>query len=171
MPYHHLPQWHSSLTAISSPAGRPVPCFFATTGTTCLVIKGAGKWQLLVCFLATATCKVFKGDGKWRWPLSCFFATDTCPVGWVNFAKCGLGLRSFGFRANCYFFVEKWANKRFTQKNEWFTHFAHFWWTKWAIHSHCSFELSRMCNSLTSLNKKEEMSKNEWFTHFLEFFF
>ena len=48
---------------------------------------------------------------------------------------------------------------------------AHFWWAKWMISSHRSFDFSEMSNSLTSLTKKEEMSKNERFAHFFEFFF
>ena len=36
------------------------------------------------------------------------------------------------------------------------------------ISSHCSFDLSEMSNSLTSLTKKEKMSKNERFAHFFK---
>ena len=36
-------------------------------------------------------------------------------------------------------------------KNEWF---AHFWWVPWAIRSHCSFLVSNLSDSLTSLIKK-----------------
>ena len=41
--------------------------------------------------------------------------------------------------------------------------FAHFWWAKWAISSHCSFYLSKMSDSLTLLTKKEKMSKSKTF--------
>ena len=45
---------------------------------------------------------------------------------------------------------------------------AHFWWVKWAFRSHHSFDLSEMSDSLTSLTKNEKMSENEWFTHFFK---
>ena len=47
---------------------------------------------------------------------------------------------------------------------------AHFWWAKWVIRSHRSFDLSEMSDSLTSLTKKEEMSDNEQFANFFDFF-
>ena len=45
-------------------------------------------------------------------------------VFWNNFdgLNAGLGIRSFEFRVNCSFFVQKWANEQFPQKNERFTH-------------------------------------------------
>ena len=106
----------------------------------------------------------------------------------------GLGIRSFDFRANPPFFVQKWVYERFAQKNERFTQslifgeqpeqfahdrsfplsylskslmVAHFWWVTWGIRSHRSFHLSKMSDSLTLLTKKEEMSKNEQFASFL----
>ena len=83
----------------------------------------------------------------------------------------GLGIRSFYFRANRSFFVKKWANERFThlliwfpskslvfcqKMSEWAIHskkwvihsFAHFWWAKWAIPSHCSFPMSNLSELL-----------------------
>ena len=48
---------------------------------------------------------------------------------------------------------------------------AHFWWAKWAIRSHHSFNLSEMSVSITLLTKKEDMSENERFAHFFEIFF
>ena len=45
---------------------------------------------------------------------------------------------------------------------------AHFWWAKWEIHLHRSFDLSEMSDSLTSLAKKEEMNENERFAHFFK---
>ena len=102
-------------------------------------------------------------------------------LGWGT----GLGIRSFDFRANRLFFVQKWANERFAKKNERFTHLlifgdrperfahdcsfplselseslmvAHFCWATWAICSHRSFLLSNLSDSLTLLTKKEGMS-------------
>ena len=40
----------------------------------------------------------------------------------ITHRPAGLGIRSFDFRANRSFFVKKWGNKRFAQKNERFTH-------------------------------------------------
>ena len=51
-------------------------------------------------------------------------------VGWSE--KAALGIHSSVFLSNCSFFANKWSNKRFAQKNEWF---AHFWWATWAIGS------------------------------------
>ena len=65
---------------------------------------------------------------------------------WLLHIYCtGLGIRSFYFRANRSFFVQKRANERFAQKNEQFTHslifvelierfphIAHFLWATWA---------------------------------------
>ena len=49
--------------------------------------------------------------------------------------------------------------------------FAHFWWAKWAIRSHRSFDLSKMSNSLTSLTKKEKWVKMSDSLIFKFFFF
>ena len=61
-----------------------------------------------------------------------------------------------------------WANCSwpliFVERPERFTHIAHFWWATWAIHSHCSFSVSNLSDSLTSLTKKRG---NEQFAHFL----
>ena len=61
--------------------------------------------------------------------------------------------------------MSRWAIR---SKNWAIPSFAHFWWAKWAFRSHCSFDLSEMSNSLTSLTKKEKMSKNERFAHFFK---
>ena len=78
--------------------------------------------------------------------------------------KPGLVIRSFDFRANRSFFVHKWAihsHCSFPLSNlSESLMVAHFWWAKWTIRSHRSFNLSEMRDSLTSLTKKEKMSKN-----------
>ena len=72
----------------------------------------------------------------------------------VEVIKAGLGIRSFHFRANRLFFVQKWANKRFAQKNDRFTHSLIFGeWNEWLTHI---------------AHKKEEMSENEQFANFFE---
>ena len=100
--------------------------------------------------------------------------------------KAGLGICSSVFRANRSFFVQKWANEQFAEKNERFTHslifgerperfahdrsfplsdlskllmVAHFWWATWAICSHCSFDLSKMSDSRTSLINKKKFNR------------
>ena len=45
---------------------------------------------------------------------------------------------------------------------------AHVWWATWVICSHCSFLVSDLSNSLTSLTKKEGMSK--FFKNLQKFF-
>ena len=86
----------------------------------------------------------------------------------------GLGICSFDIQANCSFFVQQWANERFAQKmsdlhirsflvsemSDSLTSLisskllseslmvAHFYWAKWAIHSHRSFPLSDLSESL-----------------------
>ena len=99
----------------------------------------------------------------------------------------GLGICSLVSQANRSFFPQKWANERFAQKTERFTHslifgerpkqfaldcsfplsnlsellmVAHFWWATWAIRSHYSFLVSDLSHSLTSLTKKEGMSNS-----------
>ena len=60
----------------------------------------------------------------------------------------GLGIRSSVFQVNRSIFAQKWANERFAQKNERFTHslifgerneqfahITHFLWATWANHS------------------------------------
>ena len=77
----------------------------------------------------------------------------------------GLGIRSSVFQANRSFFAQKWANERFAQKHEQFTHslifgerperFAH-------DRPHGSFLVSNLCDSLISVIFGE---KPERFTH------
>ena len=86
-----------------------------------------------------------------------------------------------GMSESLIFFAQKWANKRFAQKNERFTHslifderpewfahdrsfplsdlseslmVAHFWWATWVIRSHRSFFVSDLSDSLTLLTKR-----------------
>ena len=64
----------------------------------------------------------------------------------------GLGIRSFDFQANRSFFVKKWANEQFTQKNERFTQSLIF--------------VSEMSDSLISLISSE---RSEQIAHDLSF--
>ena len=63
----------------------------------------------------------------------------------------GLGICSSVFWANCSFFAQNWANERFAQKNEQFTHSLTFGERPEQIaHGH-SFLVSDLSDSLTSL--------------------
>ena len=118
----------------------------------------------------TADLRIWKYTQK-NWSLassrSFIYVGHLCSTGmqYATVFQSGLGIRSFDFRVNRLFFVQKWANERFTQQNERFTHslifgeqperfahdcsfllnnlsellmVAHFWWATWAICSHHS---------------------------------
>ena len=99
-----------------------------------------------------------------------------------------------GFPSESLVFCQKWANERFAQKNEQFTHLliygerpegfahncsfplsdvseslivAHFWWATGAILSHCSSLVSNLSDSLTLLTTKKGMSNSLTVAHFL----
>ena len=85
------------------------------------------------------------------------FLCVSAPHKYFNHPFYRAGNLLISFLSQSLIFCEKMSKWAICSKKRAIPSFSHFWWATWAIHSHRSYLVNDLSDSLTSLTKKEGM--------------
>ena len=138
---------------------RSIPVLVLWTQTqysTTVFSRVSNPWPL--CLLLHPICITYRAGNS----LIGFLSKSL--VFCEKMSKWAIRSKKRAIRSVAQFWWGTWAIRSwlliFGEQPERIAHIAHFCWATWAIRSHCSFLVSNLSNSLTSLIKKAGMSKS-----------